>query len=144
VSRNKLDKVSDYHLMNALGSLFRIKPDGVSDAPSMVELIHNSEADHMLPFNLSEVRLVWEKMQVVGEVLFTKKRSPILNYLDETPDTTLIITDPMLSGKDALYAVRLGTPDTVSRWINCMNKHNLLVGGIDDFFIVAAPLKSFV
>jgi hypothetical protein len=136
-------KITDYQLINSLKSIFRIPPNS-NVAGEYLEYLGDNYMGS-LPFNLAELRVMYPKIQVVNEVLFTKKSSVLLDWLDDTPDSTLLVCDGLLKARDALYVVKFGNQDDLVSWFSNMeSKINIMVGSYGEEVIVAAPLAAFV
>lgn len=98
-----------------------------------------------LPFSLSSLRVVPERLALYSEILHPKKNSLLFDFLDEDPDASYLFMDKMLSGKTALHIVKVH-PDAsaLASYTSNLKSPHMVVNTIPDLGIVSATsLQSF-
>lgn len=97
------------------------------------------------PFLLRNVRVVYDRVQVLSEVMLTKKKSFLLDMLHETPDQKLLVTDPNLSGKNSLFFCwLLDHPDEVGEIVRRLRRPSIMLNTYNEDTFVAVPITAYI
>lgn len=95
------------------------------------------------PFHLAGVRWVPERLAVLREVL-NPRRSRLISYLEETPDSVLLVSDVVESGGASLHFVTsTDSTNKVLTWMSSMAPVRIVVNEFDSRLIMTAPFSVF-
>lgn len=137
-------KANNRQIIDAVSRVLGIK-DNSDDWEEFAARVDET-CDIDLPFSLSSLRMVSERLPLYTEILHPKKNSMLFDFLDEDPDATYLFMDKMLQGKTAVHIVKVHSdPSELAAYVGSLKAPNLVVNTIPDLGVVSATsLKSFV
>lgn len=136
--------------MQSVEKALRVKSSNTnSDWTSFAEALDNY-ADLSLPYPLSEVHVVYERVQVYSDLFdLNKSNNLMLDFLCEVPGVPVLFYDGVLSGRNAPHLAIGGENvdmSTATTWETYMLENSKLIVYAQtelQFGVVLAPLKSF-
>lgn len=96
-----------------------------------------------LPFAATRLRVVTESFSVIGGINHPTPATHLLNYLTDTPDDPILVTDCLHQGPQSLYFAQLGDTDMVESWLRKMTNPCIYVNTRRGDTLVAAPASAF-
>lgn len=102
--KSKFPLTNDHRLIGHISRIFNVEAD--DHIPSVMHSVDTSMRD--LPLSLRDLLIVYETFPVFGEFMFPKPKSHLWQLLDST-DSAMLLTDPMLQGKDSLFVCQAVT-----------------------------------
>lgn len=142
-----MSSLNDSQLVGMLEKLFHLRP-GNPPRPTPEDVLDAAQLDgrHAFAFDLGEVRVIRERYAVRAQIVEPRPRSEFIARLDETPGQVCLVSDPNLSGQDALFFCLSGGLDDVARvelWLRRQSSPGLVCGSRGEKFYIAAPVKRF-
>lgn len=142
-----MNSLNDYQLVGMLEKLFHLRP-GNPPRTTPEEVLDAAQLDgrHAFAFDLGEVRVIRERYSVRAQIVEPKPKSEFIARLDETPGQVCLVSDPNLSGQDALFfcvSGGIGYVMKVEIWLRRQSSPGLVCGSRGDNFYIAAPVKRF-
>ena len=98
-------RANNQQLISAVSKILAVKVTANTWDEFATEV--DSVADVGLPFTLSSLHPVYERLVLYGETLHPKKKSMLLNFIEEAPGERFIMMDKMLQGPAAAHIVML-------------------------------------
>ena len=102
--KSKFPLTNDHRLIGHISRIFNVEAD--DHISSVMHSVDTSMRD--LPLSLRDLLIVYETFPVFGEFMFPKPKSHLWQLLDST-DSAMLLTDPMLQGKDSLFVCQAVT-----------------------------------
>lgn len=102
--KSKFPLTNDHRLIGHISRIFNVESD--DHISSVMHSVDTSMRD--LPLSLRDLLIVYETFPVFGEFMFPKPKSHLWQLLDST-DSAMLLTDPMLQGKDSLFVCQAVT-----------------------------------
>jgi hypothetical protein len=98
-----------------------------------------------LPFSLSSLRIVYERLPLYSEILHPKKNSMLFDFLDEDVNATYLLMDKMLQGKTAVHVVKVhANASELAEYVGIFKSPTMVANTIPELGVVSAvALKSF-
>lgn len=138
-----ITKANQSQLVDAVSKILcvKVKADTWEDFAETVD----ETCDVGLPFSLSSLRVVYERLPLYSEILHPKKNSMLFDFLDEDPDATYLFMDKMLQGKTAVHVVNVhADAQEFADYISIFKSPTMVANTISDLGLVSAiALKSF-
>lgn len=84
------------------------------------------------------------EVSVIDGIMRPSARRGLVQFLTETPEDPILITDIAREGKSSLFfAVATADKDVVVSWLNKMTTASLLVSFFQGDYLIAAPVSAF-
>ena len=102
--KSQFPLTNDHRLIGHISKIFNVEVD--EHISSVMHSVDTNMLD--LPLSLRDLLIVYETFPVFGEFMFPKPKSHLWQLLDST-DSAMLLTDPMLQGKDSLFVCQAVT-----------------------------------
>jgi hypothetical protein len=142
-----LTRANQHQLIEAVRKALCLSPTPISDWDEFAAHV-DEYANTGLPFSLTSLRVIYERLPLYAEMLHDGRNSVMLDYLQEGAENDLFLfMDKMLSGADAPHIASLVSEDAEvvnTVFISGMKTPKMVFREFKDGSKVClAPLKSF-
>jgi hypothetical protein len=140
--KSKFPLTNDHRLIGHISKIFNVDVD--DDISSVLHSVDTNVLN--LPLILRDLLVVYETFPVFGEFMFPKPKSHLWQLLEST-DSAMLLTDPMLQGKDSLFICQAVTDVDVgietTAVISKQCKKSICVNTYKGKHAILYPLNSF-
>lgn len=121
-------------------------PGDVEDPEGVLRIASRERANCWhAPLPLDDIRIVYEKMNVLQAVLNCAPSSNLVKYLDEKSAAGLLVSDELRAGHSALFLVMDSQDNSpLLSFLNGMQSPVALVGSRRGRSVIAAPFERFI
>lgn len=139
-----LPKANDYLIIQSLTQLTGVRTV-TNTLSEYTDFIDEHNAWPSFPYAVGSLRVVYERVPIISQVMFPSTRKFLINTLLDSPGRKFLFMDSQLVGKNALFWCSLLPNSTsVNDIIARQMRPSMLINSIEDGIIVAVPLTSYV